>query len=267
MGSDRARVSYDPKQQYRSVVMQQGRVTLEADWNEAQQIFGEELRLETLDFVGPAGTPDDGYRIVIYRRPATAPFDFYVGDGTMYVGGLRTALLTPVDYYSQPDWLDYGPEDPDWVDFSTLVAKRPKDEFIYLLLREQEVSAVEDPDLKDVALGGPDTAQRKRLLQRIVRLATNGTTCAAGLASANAKWSSEGLWFDPDTMRLRSGASLQVGFSGQAQTDPCQPQAQGGYIAPDNQLIRVQISGIYQVTGRPKFLWGFDSTTPLFCIA
>ena len=44
MGSDRARVSYDPNQHYRSVVMQQGRVTLEADWNENQAIFGEELR-------------------------------------------------------------------------------------------------------------------------------------------------------------------------------------------------------------------------------
>ena len=35
MGSDRARVSYDANQQYRAVVAQQGRVTLEADWNEA----------------------------------------------------------------------------------------------------------------------------------------------------------------------------------------------------------------------------------------
>ena len=30
MGADKARVSYDDKQEYRSVVIQQGRVTLEA---------------------------------------------------------------------------------------------------------------------------------------------------------------------------------------------------------------------------------------------
>ena len=66
MGSDRARITYDPKQQCRSVVMQQGRVTLEADWNEASQIIGEELRRETLDFVGPCGTPDNGYLVVPY---------------------------------------------------------------------------------------------------------------------------------------------------------------------------------------------------------
>src|SRR5271157_5240528 len=75
MGSDRARVSFDPKQQYRSVVMQQGRVTLEADWNEASQIAGEELRRETLDIVGPCGTPDDGYLIVPSSASAAPTFN------------------------------------------------------------------------------------------------------------------------------------------------------------------------------------------------
>jgi hypothetical protein len=266
MGSDRARVSYDPNQQYRSVVMQQGRVTLEADWNEAQQISSEELRRETLDIVGPCGTPDDGYKVVLHNPPSNHPFDFYVRDGIMYVGGLRAELLDSVPYSNQPDWLDYGPEDPDWVSLSTLAQHPPTDEFIYLLLREQEVSAVEDPDLKDVALGGPDTAQRSRLLQRFVRLHTNGTTCTAGLQSAETKWRSEGLWFHPDDMRLYSQGTLQVSFSGQAQTDPCQPVAQGGYVAPDNQLIRVQISGIDPLTGHPKFLWGFDDASFLYRI-
>jgi len=265
MGSDRARVSYDPNQQYRSVVMQQGRVTLEADWNEAQQIASEELRNETLDIVGPAGTPDDGYKVVLYGQPTHPPYDFYIRSGTMYVGGLRAELLVPVQYSSQPDWLDHS-TDPDWVSLSSLAQHPPTDEFIYLLLREQEVSAVEDPDLKDVALGGPDTAQRTRLLQRFVRLATDGKTCVAGLASAVAKWQSEGLWFDSTTMRLTSGSTLQVSYSGQAQTDPCQPIAQGGYVAPDNQLIRVQISGIDPLTGNPKFLWGFDDASFLYRI-
>lgn len=44
--------------------MQQGRVTLGADWNEDDTISGEELRHETLDIVGPAGTLDDGYRVL-----------------------------------------------------------------------------------------------------------------------------------------------------------------------------------------------------------
>lgn len=88
MGSDRARVSYDPRQQYRSVVMQQGRVTLEADFNEELAIAGDALREETLDIVGPNGTPDNGYLIEPLSSP---PFDFGIALGTMYVGGLRVA--------------------------------------------------------------------------------------------------------------------------------------------------------------------------------
>ena len=50
-------------------------------------------------------------------------------------------------------------------------ASRPgrRHELVYLLAAEQEVSAVEDPALADVALGGPDTMQRRRILQRFVR--------------------------------------------------------------------------------------------------
>ena len=53
MASDRARVSYDPSRKWRGVIAQQGRVTLEADWNEAAAIDEERDRLVTLDVVGP----------------------------------------------------------------------------------------------------------------------------------------------------------------------------------------------------------------------
>jgi hypothetical protein len=267
MGSDRARVSFDRKQQYRTVVMQQGRVTLESDWNEAQQITQEEMRSEARDFVGPAGTPDNGYQVLPSTEPTTPAFDFSVEGGTMYVGGMRVHHAGSIDYGNQSDWRDYGPQDPDWVDFTTLAAAPPADEFVYLSLREQEISAVEDGDLKDVALGGPDTAQRTCLLQRIVRVACNGTDCGSGLAAAKAKWQSEGLYFDSKTMRLNAWSTLRVGFSGQVQTqNPCQPQAQGGYVGPDNQLIRVQISGLDPTTQDPMILWGFDDASFLYQI-
>ena len=64
MGSDRARVSYDPSRHWRGVVYQEGRVTLEADWNEAETIADEGNREQLLDIVGPSGTPDNGYQVV-----------------------------------------------------------------------------------------------------------------------------------------------------------------------------------------------------------
>ena len=268
MGSDRARVTYDPKQQYRSVVMQQGRVTLEADWNEASQIASEELRKETLDFVGPCGTPDNGYEILLTSTPTTPPYDFSIQSGTMYVGGIRAYLFDNVQYSNQPDWQDIGPEDKDWESLSSLAGSPATiDEFVYLYLREQEVSAVEDPDLKDIALGGPDTAQRTRLLQRIVRVPCQGTDCLSGLIAAEDKWQTEGLYFDSSTMRLESWGRLIVSFQQTQNQGPCQPQAQGGYVDPDNQLIRVQITGNDPVTGSPQFLWGFDDASFLYRIS
>lgn len=267
MGSDRARVSFDPKQHYRSVVMQQGRVTLEADWNEDDTISGEELLHETLDIVGPAGTPDGGYQVIQTGQvpaPPHPPFDFPVSAGTMYAGGVRLTLdgtdqynNTPVQYYStQSDWLDHT-FDPDWPAFD----KPPVDEFVYLFVREQEISAVEDSALRDVALGGPDTAQRTRMIQHIVRLGTRSKDCAGGLKAAETYWTAEGLVFDPATMRLNPRSMLQASFQIAPKPDPCEPEVVGGYLGADNQLIRIQI--IDQNT----FVWGFDDASFLYRVA
>ncbi|MEH2236642.1 DUF6519 domain-containing protein [Nostoc sp.] len=257
MSSDRARVSYDANQQYRAVVAQQGRVTLEADWNEAQQIANEELREEVLDFVGPSGTPDDGYKI-------DQSLDFTVSAGTMYVGGIRVFLTDSIKYSSQLDWLDrIG--DPDWVEPGKVGNGNLQPELVYLYLREQEISAVEDSALQEVALGGPDTTQRTRLIQHIVRLSTKGRTCQTALEEAIEHWRNQGLNFNPETMRLESFAKLQVSFSSQPPpADPCNPETKGGYLGAENQLIRVQISGIDTATGQAKLLWGFDNASFLY---
>ena len=260
MGSDRARVSYDEGRRYRSVVMQQGRVTLEADWNEAQLIATEEERREALDFVGPVGTPDDGYRILNSGKN----FDIEIGPGTLYVGGLRTEFDSKVSYVAQDDWLDHT-TDPDWVDPASL-GEAPGREWIGLLLREQEVSAVEDTALREVALGGPDTAQRTRLLQHVVRVATDARDCPGGLRSAMARWAKEGLSPDPDSasMRLKSKTTLEVSFPPvTAPPDPCEPQPVGGYLGADNQLIRVQVASV-DANGTARLVWGYDNASFLY---
>jgi len=244
-GSDRARVSYDPQQQYRTVVMQQGRVTLEADWNESQQIQSEEARNETLDIVGRTGTCDDGFRIT---QDLAAP-DFHIEAGTMYLGGERIHLAPRTSYSEQPDWLSPDPPNPS----------PPADELIYLHLIEQEVSAVEDSDLKDVALGGPDTAQRTRILRRIERLAVPSLDCGEALKQAIQQWNAAGLDLLPKSLRLIPQAMLKVGFdpTGTA-PDPCDPTVQGGFLGALNQLIRIQISG------STSFLWGYDNASFLY---
>ena len=282
MSSDRAKISYDEKQQYRSVIMQQGRVTLEADWNEQGQIVAEEIRQEALDFVGPSGTPDDGYAV---SKVGSGVFDLSVSPGTLYVGGLRVSLGQALSddrpgefrdmesqtvkqawsYSNQPEWLDHA-GDLDWVPVPD--GKPDANEYVYLLLREQEVSAVEDSALREVALGGPDTAARTRLIQRIVRSQTKQADCPLALAElVEGHWKQQGLTFDPATMRLASQATLALRIDTPAtEPDPCQPQSSGGYLCAENQLIRVKVSAFDPVKKEYKLVWGFDNAAFLYLV-
>jgi len=264
VASDRARVSYDRTRHWRGVVSQQGRVTLEADWNEATTIAAQENREQLIDIVGPAGTPDDGYSVTpAVDANGNATGDLTIGAGTMYVGGERVELDAPLDYEEQDagDWVD-NVGDPLWTPSG--VPEGDTDEAVYLLLREQEVGTVEDGSLLDIALGGPDTSQRVRMVQRVVRRATDQATCEDSLAVLDKEWAEQGLTFDPATMQLRSGSTLQVSFQQDPQAaTPCEPVAQGGYLGAENQLIRVQVAEVDE-NGAPTLVWGFDNAYFLY---
>jgi hypothetical protein len=283
MPIDTSRNSDDIRQGYKSVLMQQGRVILDRDFNALQETLGATIESDALDIVGPCGTPDDGFAITIpgissqpdlslwvppapLDAPALDPFDFLISPGTMYVGGQRAVFPGAhpgqrpftYSYFDQPDWIH--PSDPG---SPTAV---PQQEFIYLHLFEQEVSAVEDSDLKDVALGGPDTTQRLRLMRRVERLQIKAGDCASALAQARTFWHKQGFGFDPHTMQLLPQAALKVGFTQAASaSDPCDPVATGGYLGADNQLIRVQISDAGdESAGSGKLLWGYDNASFLY---
>ena len=263
MGSDRARISYDPSRHWRGVISQQGRVTLEADQNEADAIAAEERREELLDIIGPAGTPDSGYQI-LPGGSGSPPGDLMIQHGTLYVGGERMVLDSDLDYAEQPDWIDTA-GDPLWT--APAVPASGTTEAIYLLLREQEVGAVEDPALLDVALGGPDTAARWRILQRVVRTPTSAADCPGATTALEQLWAANGLRLDPATLRLESLARLQVSFQQQPQPPSlCEPSGQGGYLGAQNQLIRVQVASVDN-KGVPTLVWGFDNASFLYRIA
>lgn len=249
MGSDRARISYDPSRAWRSVVAQQGRVTLEADVNEASIIAQENLRAEIIDIVGPAGTPDDGYAVSGAGRG-----DISVGPGTLYLGGWRLALDQPLLASAQPDWLDA----PAYVGAGG-------NEAVLLRATEQDVTAVEDQALREVALGGPDTAARSRLLQHVLRLPVTASDCADAAKAVAAQFAAQGLSIDPKTLQILSTARLKVGFVPPTPAPgPCDPPAQGGYLGADNQLIRVTVIAFDPLTGKGTLLWGYNNASFLY---
>ncbi|HEV3293898.1 MAG TPA: DUF6519 domain-containing protein, partial [Streptosporangiaceae bacterium] len=267
MGSDRARVSFDPSRRWRAVIAQQGRVTVEADWNEAQAIAAAQSRADLLNVIGTSGTPDDGYRLLPPPSPPAAgsPTDLTIQHGTFYVGGVRVELAADAPIGAQPDWRDF-PAEPAAAD-QPVPSAPPQNgnELVYLLLREQEVSAVEDSALREVALGGPDTGQRVRILQRVLRHPTTAGTWTDGWAAAGQSWATGGYALDPASMRLESAARLQVSFTSVTPPSACQPDAQGGYLGAENQLIRVQICEVQN--GNPVVVWGYDNASFLYRVS
>src|ERR1700733_5943059 len=166
--ADLARQTYDGLRHYRAVVPQQGRVVLEADTNEARQIVAEDTRQHLLDLIGPSGVPRDplsGKRGSSYHIHAlnADTADFRVGVGSIYLGGMSMRQDdATLSYGAQSEWLD-GPDPP----LAPIQGSMPAKELVYLRVREHEVSSAEDPTLIEPALGGPDTAQRVRLVRQV----------------------------------------------------------------------------------------------------
>jgi hypothetical protein len=265
MGSDRARVTYDRTRMWRSVIAQQGRVSLEADWNESIDIQAAAARELTLDVIGPEGRPDNGYTVSSVSgnsKGNASKQDLSISEGVLYLGGERLSLPAAIKYSSQPDWLDSA-TDPSYTAYSAIPTSTTE-ELVYLTATEQEVSAVEDPALSDVAIGGPDTAQRLRILQRVRRFPTTADTCSDAFIQLQTTWSKQGYSFDPTTMRLASSATLLVGYTTPlTQGTPCQPTATGGYLGAENQMYRVEIVAL-DAKGNPIIAWGPDDASFIY---
>ena len=54
---DFSRFLFDPRRHYSAVHMQQGRVLLDADWNEQVDIASHRVAIGTIDAVGASGAP------------------------------------------------------------------------------------------------------------------------------------------------------------------------------------------------------------------
>ena len=301
MKADLTRDTFAPERHYRRVIQQQGRVPLDADWNEQAQIQEHLDETESIDVIGPAGFPQ-GPSFKLSASPDQR--DLLLGDGNGYVDGIlaenqnravevlafpasnqvtlrtlvfdavalrpgewlyiddpvvndpsklfrvgavdpstqtltligslpaalspaRTVVKRVAGYIVQPDW--YFPDNvtvpsppglPSWglTDGQYLA---------YLDVWRRHVTALEDPRLREVALGGPDTCTRAKTVWQL-KLApiaqgqpTDCTTplpapLSTGRLSARARQPSTG-----DT--------------------PCVISPSARYRSLENQLYRVEI--------------------------
>jgi Family of unknown function (DUF6519) len=176
MKGDFDRETFDPRKHYAGVLSQQGRVATAADWNEQGEIVRRRIRIEARDVIGPCGGPEDdcGFAITVSGKTLT------IGAGRYYVDGILCENEQDgVPYEQQPDY----PNPPDWL---AGLGNTPY-ALAYLDVWGRHVTALDDPRLREVALGGPDTDTRlKRVWQvKILPLAVTGST--GDLAALQAK--------------------------------------------------------------------------------
>lgn len=286
MPSDRSRPPDPSSDAYTGVAMQQGRVLLDRDFNAERDILDYRDRVTARDEIGRCGTPDNGFGISAMPRfivraanaignlplnfsppinfsPPASDYNLRIGAGTMYVGGLRVEFpahsggtKAEYTYFAQPDWL--APDPPS----------APKTEIVWLQLDEQEISATEDPDLLEVALGGPDTTQRLRLLRTVRRAAAEGSSCLSAWQALEAQWKAQGVAFDGRSAMRAPTAQMQVAFTQvAAASNPCDPVAAGGYLYSENQLIRVKWTPPAAGATQGALLWGYDNASFIYRVS
>jgi hypothetical protein len=98
---DFTRDAFHPAKHFSRVLMQQGRVQVDADWNEQTAILLHYLRSLAADLIGPHGGPavegaDTTKGFFVKTEPAlTAEGDFLIAEGHYYVDGILCELDSP----------------------------------------------------------------------------------------------------------------------------------------------------------------------------
>jgi hypothetical protein len=173
MPCDYRRKTFDRRKSYDGVLMQQGRVQLDADWNEQLDIHLHRTRTEAIDVIGRCGVPKDSKDSFMVGVIATAGGqDLSIAPGRIYVDGLLCELDQPTTYSTQPSL-----PNPEFTSLSSPPASPPSGPVplhlddghyvVFLDVWERERTALDDDRIREVALGGPDTAARLQTVFQI----------------------------------------------------------------------------------------------------
>ncbi len=157
MKGDFSRDTFDPKKHYARVLMQQGRVQTDADWNEQAAIEEHRETITNFDVIGACGAPlhDAGFAITSDGKTLT------IGKGRFYVDGILVENDADAAFDAQPDL----PNAPDVLEL--LQDAKTETALVYLDVWQRHITALDDPLIREVALGGPDTTTRTKIVWQV----------------------------------------------------------------------------------------------------
>lgn len=260
MHADLSRWMFQPERHYSRVITQQGRVSLDSDANAQASILLHYLRTLAADLIGPAGGPSGEAGFAITMAGSGPDAKLQIGTGRYYVDGLLCEAdgTAPIDYYQQPD--GYLAE----AGVTTLPGAPC---VIWLKVWERFISAVEDPCLREVALGlnGPDTTGRTRLVWQVLVSPWPGKINFPAKLNAQLFYQKD-YWtqLQPLLGPQPTGTLMAQAVQPQTSPDACVLPPSSDYRGPENQLYRVEIHRDGTVPpapedGSPTFMWSRDN--------
>ena len=242
MKGDFSRQTFDPKKHYSSVQMQQGRVQVDADWNEQQAINQYRIETETKDVIGKCGVPKKGGGFKIEK----AEGDLTISPGRIYVGGILCQLeSSTITYTTQPDY-----PNPEYVIQSENNPPQLNldngNYLIYLDVWQRHITALDDDKIREVALGGADTATRTKTVWqvRILPFKERDETINCNTP----------IDFPPASTGKLNARTKPI----ENPKDPCLIPPTAGYLRLENQLYRVEVHQSGKL-GDATFKWSRDN--------
>lgn len=264
MHADLSRWVFRPDQHYSRVVVQQGRVSLDADANAQASILLHYLRTLAADLIGEFGGPSGHQGFLITGPDDQENPSLTIGPGRYYVEGLLCEAegKDPIDYFGQPDGYGVLPKLPP-----------AKPYLVWLKVWERFISTIEDPDLREVALGsnGPDTAGRTKLVWQVLASpwpdGVDPPDSPEGFYLQDGPWARavQQYYLEPDGIFAEpTGTLMAQAVQPQAAMDACTLSPDSGYRGPENQLYRVEIhrdgtASAAAGTTSPTFMWSREN--------
>jgi hypothetical protein len=279
MNGDFTRVTFDQDKHYLSVLLPQGRPLLDADWNEQAAILLHYLQTLAADLIGPFGGPATGFSVAAILDSNQSIADLSINEGHYYVDGILCennqwmdldGALHNFTFFAQPDYRI----DSKYRKFPT------GDLLVYLDVWERLITSYEDRGLREVALGGPDTSMRAKVVWqvRITEKMPDGgeldipaiqpadTTGQNGQAQKDwvtQKWGEfTNHWQPMERGLLKARAKIDTAQN----QDACAVPPGARYRGLENQLYRVEIHHGGTITDKPTFKWSRDNGSVIFPI-
>ena len=264
MKGDFSRITFDPANHFSRVLNQQGRVTLDADFNEQADILLHLMRTLARDLFGRYGGPVDGGGFGLIFNPPYDPknpknnLNLYVDGGHYYVDGILCES-EGCYYGSQPDALPVPNADPLASDPALEWLKNPNQNtavWIYLDVWERHITRIEKDAIREVALGtgNVDSCTRAKVVWQIRALTWSTDWKIKPTDPAACAYPLDQLPSSTARMAAQLATGVQI-------KDACSIAPDAKYRGAENQLYRVEVhrGSAAGESGSPTFKWSRDN--------